>query len=178
MKRLMSALLVLAAAGCGGVDVQGIVRDERTGEPLPGATVRIGEEEATTDYRGFYELSVDPEEARQLSVDKAGYREFSEDVTFEDVEEVIQDIDLAPQNMQQHQGFEGGIQDDPMLHDQDMQRQGGLNEDRSLQRDPNLQQGQQGGGVQQRPQGGSTQGQGGQGNLNQGSGTQGGQGGR
>lgn len=153
MKRLMTGLLVLAAAGCGGVDVQGIVRDERTGEPLPGATVKIGEEEATTDYRGFYELEVDEEEAQQLSVDKQGYRQFSEDVSFEGVDEVIQDIDLAPQRGQQEQGFEG-IEDDPMRNDQDLQWHDDMN-DGSLQRDPSLngQQGQQG-GVRQPGQGG------------------------
>lgn len=131
MKRLMSALLVLAAAGCGSVDVQGIVRDERTGEPLPGATVRIGDEEATTDYRGFYELSVDPGDARELSVEKPGYRSFNEDVSFEGVDEVIQDIDLAPQ-LQGDQGFQRAGEE-PMLHDQQGLDRQGMKDEGSLE---------------------------------------------
>lgn len=97
MKRLCSALLVLAMAGCGGVDVQGIVRDERTGEPLPGAKVMIGEEETATDYRGFFELEVDEDEASQMRVNKSGYESYTESMTFEeDMDEVIQDVELAP----------------------------------------------------------------------------------
>lgn len=156
MKRLCSALLVLAAAGCGSVDVQGIVRDERTGEPLPGATVRIGDDETETDYRGFYELSVDEDEAKELSVDKPGYRAFSEDVSFEGVEEVIQDVDLAPQGRAlegQSQGLdrqEPTLHDDPLLHDQGLEQDG-------LRRAPNLQEegGQQGSQGQGQGQGGS-----------------------
>jgi hypothetical protein len=98
MKRLCSALLVLAMAGCSGVDVQGIVRDERTGEPLPGATVKIGDEETATDYRGFFELEVDEDEASKMHVNKSGYETYTESVSFDDdMDEVIQDVELAPQ---------------------------------------------------------------------------------
>src|SRR5690606_26614387 len=142
------------------------------GEPLRGATVRIGVEESTTDSRGVYELSVGPDDAQELPVDKPGYRNCNEDVSFEGVDEVIQDIDLAPQHMQDDQGFER-IGEDPMLHDQ---RQDRMN-DGSLQRDPNL-QGQQGqqGGVRQASQGqsGGAQGQTG-GSQGQTGGSQGGQ---
>jgi hypothetical protein len=97
MKRLCSALLVLAMAGCSGVDVQGIVRDERTGEPLPGAKVMIGDEETATDYRGFFELEVDEDEASEMRVNKSGYESYTESVSFEeDMDEVIQDVELAP----------------------------------------------------------------------------------
>lgn len=97
MKRLCSALLVLAMAGCSGVDVQGIVRDERTGEPLPGATVKIGDEETATDYRGFFELEVDEDEASKMHVNKSGYETYTESVSFDDdMDEVIQDVELAP----------------------------------------------------------------------------------
>jgi hypothetical protein len=111
MKRLCSALLVLAMAGCSGVDVQGIVRDERTGEPLPGAKVMIGDEETATDYRGFFELEVDEDEASEMRVNKSGYSTYSESVSFEeDMDEVIQDVELAPASSM---GTEGSIEGTP-----------------------------------------------------------------
>ena len=60
MRRTVLAL-ILAAGGCGGTTYQGVVRDGVTGEALPGARVAIGEEVATTDELGFYELSVSDE---------------------------------------------------------------------------------------------------------------------
>src|SRR5262245_56940534 len=45
MKRVLSVLaLGFLVAGCSAIDVKGIVRDDRTGEPLPGAAVQIGED--------------------------------------------------------------------------------------------------------------------------------------
>ncbi|MCO5167132.1 MAG: carboxypeptidase-like regulatory domain-containing protein [Planctomycetes bacterium] len=134
MKRLWSALLVLAAAGCGGVDVQGIVRDERTGEPLPGATVRIGDEETSTDYRGFYELRV-PEDRQQLQVEKEGYEPYTEDVRFQGIDQAIQDVDLSPHGQQMHH--------DPMMQEPGMQEPG-LQQQEGIQRQDELfQEGQQ-----------------------------------
>jgi hypothetical protein len=108
MKRLCGALLALAMAGCSGVDVQGIVRDERTGEPLPGAKVMIGDEETATDYRGFFELEVDEDEASEMRVNKSGYETYSDSVSFEeDIDEVIQDVELAPAGSM---GTEGSLE--------------------------------------------------------------------
>ncbi|MCW8140588.1 MAG: carboxypeptidase regulatory-like domain-containing protein [Planctomycetota bacterium] len=177
MTRLLSALLVLAAAGCGGTEVQGIVRDERTGEPLPGATVRIGDDETSTDYRGFYELRV-RDDRQQLQVEKEGYEPYTEDVRFEGIDQAIQDVDLSPHGTQQD-----GMMQDPALQQEGIQRQDELFQD-DLQRQQPGQNGQwqqeQGGakvppGGQQQPSGaqqqpGGVQQQGG--NLQQGGGGQ------
>lgn len=96
MKRLCSALLLLVA-GCSHVEVQGIVRDQATGDPLPGATVRIGADMTSTDYRGYYEMEVDKEPQQPLLVDKPGYEAFRQDVELEGVEQVIHDVNLNPQ---------------------------------------------------------------------------------
>lgn len=55
-------LAVGAVAGCGGVEVSGIVRDRDTGAPLPGAIVGIGDAVTRTDQGGNYELEVDLDE--------------------------------------------------------------------------------------------------------------------
>jgi hypothetical protein len=97
MKRLCALTLFAATvAGCSNVELQGIVRDQSTGDPLPGATVRVGEDETETDYRGFYELEVDEEEAREIMVDKTGYESFSQPVELTGIDEVIQDVELNP----------------------------------------------------------------------------------
>lgn len=98
MKRVLcAAALALGLGGCSAIDVKGIVRDEDTGEPLPGAAVRIGDESTTTDLTGYYELEVDEEdgEPQQVHVTKSGYTGFAEQVAFdEDADEVFQDVEL------------------------------------------------------------------------------------
>jgi uncharacterized membrane protein len=88
MLRKLAALVVVALAGCGSIDVRGFVRDEDTGEPLPGATVRVGDEETQTDQGGFYELSVDDDDdTRRMYVSKSGYEARSESLEFDDDDE-------------------------------------------------------------------------------------------
>ncbi len=103
MKRLIASLAVLFAAGCAEIEMRGIVREEGSGEPLPGATVRVGDRSTTTDLTGYYNLEVDEsDDPKQIFVDKAGYEPFTEQVTLDDddVEEVFQDIELKKESTQ------------------------------------------------------------------------------
>lgn len=106
MKRfLCAAALALGVAGCSAIDVKGIVRDERTGEPLPGAAVQIGDETTTTDLTGYYELEVSENDGdpQSVNVSKAGYAGFSEQVSFdEDADQVFQDIELQKVERDEH----------------------------------------------------------------------------
>jgi uncharacterized membrane protein len=98
MKQILCVLaLALGVAGCSAIDVKGIVRDDKTGEPLPGAAVQIGDETTRTDLTGYYELEVSENDGdpQAVHVTKAGYSGFSEQVAFdEDADEVFQDIEL------------------------------------------------------------------------------------
>jgi hypothetical protein len=98
MKRLCGAFaLMFAMAGCSAIDVKGIVREEGTGVPLPGAAVMIGDESTTTDTRGFYHLEVDENDGdpQRMHVQKAGYGAFAEQVSFDEgADEILQDIEL------------------------------------------------------------------------------------
>jgi hypothetical protein len=89
MLRKLCALALVALAGCGSVDVRGFVRDEDTGEPLPGATVRIGDDETQTDQGGFYEISIDDDDddTPRMYVSKSGYEARSESIEFDDDDE-------------------------------------------------------------------------------------------
>jgi hypothetical protein len=132
MKRLIGLAALVFAAGCSQIDVKGIVREEGTGEPLPGAAIRVGEHTTTTDLTGYYELEVDEEdgEPQQVHVTKSGYEAYSEQVSFdEDADEVFQDIELQkaavdphnpalPQNENPKMGDELGDDDDDD-HDKD-----------------------------------------------------------
>lgn len=100
MKRLIAVLALAFSAGCAEIEMRGIVREEGSGEPLPGATVRVGDRSTTTDLTGYYNLEVDEsDEPKQIFVDKAGYEPFTEQVTLDDDEtdEVFQDIELKKQ---------------------------------------------------------------------------------
>ena len=97
MKRLIAFLTLALTAGCADIQMRGIVREEGTGEPLPGATVRVGDKTTTTDLTGYYNLEVDEsDDTKQIFVDKAGYVPFSEQVTLsgDDIKEMFQDIEL------------------------------------------------------------------------------------
>lgn len=118
MKRLCALMLFAAtAAGCSNVEVQGIVRDQATGDPLPGATVRVGEDMTETDYRGFYEIEVDEDKAREIMVDKTGYESYSQPVELTGVDQVIQDVELNPSLPTSEQGglgAPGGLEREPL----------------------------------------------------------------
>mgnify|MGYP001261763372 CR=1 FL=1 len=97
MKKLIAFLALAFTAGCAEVEMRGIVREQGSGEPLPGATVRVGDRSTTTDLTGYYNLEVDEsDEPKQIFVDKAGYESFTEQVTIDDddMEEIFQDIEL------------------------------------------------------------------------------------
>lgn len=97
MVRKLGALALMALAGCGSIDVRGFVRDEDTGEPLPGANIRIGDEETRSDEGGFYEMSIDDDDddTQRVYVSKSGYEATSEKLEFDDDDdEVHKDLRL------------------------------------------------------------------------------------
>jgi hypothetical protein len=92
-----AALLSVVLAGCGGTEIKGIVRDEESGEPLPGAIVRVGDETTRTGVGGFYDLEVDvdDDEPAQMSIGAPGYAPKSMIMSIdEDQETVYSDIGL------------------------------------------------------------------------------------
>lgn len=165
MKRLIGLLTTVFFVGCGGMDVRGIVRDEGTGEPLPGATVRIGDRSTTTDLTGYYNIEVDGgDDPQQIHVQKAGYEAFSEQVTFDrDADEIYHDIELR--SAQERERQEQKRQQEQMRQQQQQQhgqqQQGGqqlqreqeelMREQERLQREQEelLRQQQQNNGFQQ-----------------------------
>lgn len=127
MKRLIGLLALVFAAGCAEVEMRGIVRDEATGEPLPGATVRVGDRSTTTDLTGYYDLEVDEsDEPQQIFVDKSGYSPFSEQVNISDEtgDEVFQDVELKKQQEGSHLG-------ETRILDQDGEGRGSLQQERN-----------------------------------------------
>lgn len=115
MKKLIALVAVAFAAGCAEVEMRGIVREEGSGEPLPGATVRVGDRSTTTDLTGYYDLEVDEsDEPKQIFVDKAGYEPFTEQVTIDDdeIDEVFQDIELKKQEREGSQLGETRVLDE------------------------------------------------------------------
>lgn len=80
MKRTLLGL-VLLAAGCGGTTYQGVIRDDVTQEPIPGARVAIGEETAEADELGFYQMEVsDDDMPHTVRVAAPGYFPVTENV--------------------------------------------------------------------------------------------------
>lgn len=103
MGRVLGVVAALALAGCGGVQVRGVVRDEATGQPLPGAAVRVGSETTTSDLRGFYEVEVDPHRGRPqlVTAHKAGYWRCSLLAPFDpDARRVYRDVELRAREPQ------------------------------------------------------------------------------
>lgn len=96
IRKLCALGTIVLLAGCGTVDVRGFVRDEETGEPLPGATVRVGDDEAQTDAGGFYEIEVDEDEDEQrMYVSKQGYTATSSSLEIDDDDnEIHKDLRL------------------------------------------------------------------------------------
>ncbi|MEZ6185479.1 MAG: carboxypeptidase-like regulatory domain-containing protein [Planctomycetota bacterium] len=78
MRYLTLCAAALFACGC-STTLKGTVTDAKTQQPLPGATVRVGEETTTTDSEGFYVLDADDDdEPQQLHVQAPGYAAKSE----------------------------------------------------------------------------------------------------
>lgn len=78
MRYLTLCAAALFACGC-STTLKGTVTDAKTQKPLPGATVRVGEETTTTDSEGFYVLEADDDdEPQQLHVQAPGYAGKSE----------------------------------------------------------------------------------------------------
>jgi hypothetical protein len=98
MKRMLGVLGLLLLAGCSDVPVRGFVRDDTTGAPLPGATVRVGDEETKSDSNGFYSIDVDDDEdaAQRMYVTHEGYVPATQRVKVEDddQDEVHMDVGL------------------------------------------------------------------------------------
>lgn len=99
-----AALLSVVLAGCGGTEVKGIIRDEDSGEPLPGAIVRMGDESTRTGPGGFYELEVDvdDDEPAQVMVGAPGYEPKAMLVTIDDDNDIVySDIELKKEFSEQ-----------------------------------------------------------------------------
>lgn len=69
----------LFLSGC-ATDVNGVVRDSETNQPIPGATVRIGEESTSTDSEGYYSLEADgdDDDPQKFHVAAPGYMSVSD----------------------------------------------------------------------------------------------------
>ena len=97
--RMLSCLLALVPAltvGC-SYTVHGIVRDKITGQPISGAGVTIGEQNATTGATGVYEIhGVKVRLLTTLLVNAPGYHLFNMSVARAPGEsrELARDIDL------------------------------------------------------------------------------------
>lgn len=99
MKRLIACVALALAAGCAEVEMRGMVRDRSTGEPLPGATVRVGDRSTTTDITGAYEFDVDEsDKPKEVFVHKPGYEAYVEgiDITEDRADEMNVDFELQP----------------------------------------------------------------------------------
>lgn len=95
--RTIMGALAVALAGCAGAEVRGLVRDARTGEPLPNARVQVGDEEAVTDHAGRFVVDGDDEGLQDVRVFKTGYAPFEGAAPTEgtgDADEATADIPL------------------------------------------------------------------------------------
>lgn len=90
-------------AGCGGTEVQGIVREEGTGEPLSGALVQVGGETARTDEGGAFELEVDDDAPALLEVEAIGYEPQKIDVNMDDGRALPSDVSLKKESEERQQ---------------------------------------------------------------------------
>lgn len=88
----------LSFAGCSGTEVQGIVREEATGEPLSGATVRVGDETVRTDEGGVFEVEVDDDAPALIEVEAVGYEPQQVDLDMQDGAPLPADIGLAQES--------------------------------------------------------------------------------
>lgn len=106
MNRWRSWVLLAAgaAAGCGGMEVSGIVRDEETGKPLPGAVVRVGDDVTRTDNAGNYSLEVDADadDPVQTYVAAPGYQPQTDFTSVgDDQERLMRDFQLKKREDEQ-----------------------------------------------------------------------------
>ena len=104
---LIPGLIGTIVAGCGGVEVSGIVRDRDTGEPLPGAIVGIGDQVTRTDPGGNYALEVDiddDERPVRAFANAPGYRASTEFMGAQgDRDEMYRDFELTKRPDRQQQ---------------------------------------------------------------------------
>ncbi len=98
-------LLSLLLTACAGVDVQGVVRDAETDDPVSGATVRIGDDQTTTDPQGYYDFEVDDDdEAQRVAVSAPGYQTHTELTTIRDEpKNLVMDFQLQKKRDRQAQ---------------------------------------------------------------------------
>lgn len=105
--RLLIPALIGTVAGCGGVEVSGIVRDRETGEPLPGAIVGIGDAVTRTDGGGNYELEVDLDDDDRpvrAFANAPGYQSSTEFMgSHDDRDEVYRDFELSKNEARRQQ---------------------------------------------------------------------------
>lgn len=97
--RWARAIGVLLLAGCGGVEVRGFVRDGVTGEPLPGAEIRVDGETTHTDSAGHYATEVDVGEPHHVYVASPGYHPESAFVVAEGKGRYVHDLYLIPASL-------------------------------------------------------------------------------
>jgi hypothetical protein len=93
--------IVLALGGCCSARIRGVVRDQATGQPIAGATVRAGEVTTNADGSGFYDLAdLECEDFWRVMVVAPGYHLMSASVVpepGEDPELLIRDFPLVPE---------------------------------------------------------------------------------
>lgn len=96
--RLLLCLLafVPSLALAQNAEIKGIVKDLETGEPLIGATVRVGDSGITTNFDGGFRLSVSPGDY-ELEIRYVGYQAYRQPLSLEADESLELDLSLKPQ---------------------------------------------------------------------------------
>jgi len=93
-------LAALPLGGCCTGRVRGVIHDETTGTPIPGAVVASGRLSATSDENGFYDLEGLPcDDSWRVVVSAPGYNLLATSVVpapQEDPERLIRDLPLVP----------------------------------------------------------------------------------
>ncbi len=89
-----------ALGGCCSARLRGVVSDETTGAPIPGALVQSGKVEARTDDLGFYDLDgLGCDDCWRVAVSAPGYNLLSTSVVprpGEDPGRLVRDLALVP----------------------------------------------------------------------------------
>lgn len=91
---------LLLLNGCCAGRIRGVIHDDTTGAPIPGAVVASGRLSATSDANGCYDLDgLDCDEAWRVVVSAPGYNLLSTSVVpapQEDPSRVVRDLPLVP----------------------------------------------------------------------------------